>query len=285
MTDFIAVDVETANADLASICSIGLIHFRNGFVHNNISTLVNPEDRFEPMNIAVHGIRPDDVVNAPTMRELYPVFLEKFRDVILAHHTHFDRTAFRKVGDKLGLPELSCKWIDTARVTRHAWPQYAMSGYGLANVCCDFEISFRHHDAAEDARAAGLILCKAIEDTQTSLSEWLARVETPIRSSQVEISVNPEGPLFGHIIVFTGTLTVPRATAETMAAGAGCRVSKGVTKETTLVVVGEQDIRALAGHTKSSKHRKAEALAARGQDLRILGEKDFLLMILNGRGH
>lgn len=31
--DFVALDVETANADLASICAIGLVHFKAGEVH------------------------------------------------------------------------------------------------------------------------------------------------------------------------------------------------------------------------------------------------------------
>jgi DNA polymerase III subunit epsilon len=40
-------------------------------------------------------------------------------------------------------------------------------------------------------------------------------------------------------------------------------------------VVGDQDIVKLAGHEKSSKHRKAEALIADGQGIRILRETVF----------
>ncbi len=48
-----------------------------------------------------------------------------------------------------------------------------------------------------------------------------------------------------------------------------------VTKHTTLLVVGDQDLRKLNGQEKISKHRKAEQLIAKGQALRILGESDF----------
>jgi hypothetical protein len=41
------------------------------------------------------------------------------------------------------------------------------------------------------------------------------------------------------------------------------------------LVVGDQVINQLAGHEKSSKHRKAEELIAKGQPIRILGESDF----------
>ena len=53
----------------------------------------------------------------------------------------------------------------------------------------------------------------------------------------------------------------------------------GVTRDTTILVVGDQDIRVLAGHDKSSKHRKAEKLIREGYSIRIIGESDFLLTI------
>jgi hypothetical protein len=54
------------------------------------------------------------------------------------------------------------------------------------------------------------------------------------------------------------------------------RSSRSPNKErTTILVVGNQDIRRLAGHRKSSKHRKAEQLISQGQYIRILTESDF----------
>ena len=69
---------------------------------------------------------------------------------------------------------------------------------------------------------------------------------------------NAEGPLFGEVVVFTGALSMPRRKAADAAADAGCEVAGGVTKKTTLLIVGDQDVTKLAGHSKSSKHRKAE---------------------------
>ncbi len=77
-------------------------------------------------------------------------------------------------------------------------------------------------------------------------------------------------------------MAIPRSEAADLAAAAGCNVGNGVTKKTTLLVVGDQDLRLLAGHEKSSKHRKAEDLIAEGQAIRILGESDFKRLI--GRG-
>lgn len=75
---------------------------------------------------------------------------------------------------------------------------------------------------------------------------------------------------------------MPRREAADAAAAAGCQVDSGVTKDTTVLVVGDQDILKLAGQEKSSKHRKAEALIAKGQRIRIVGESDFQRLLAMG---
>ena len=51
-----------------------------------------------------------------------------------------------------------------------------------------------------------------------------------------------------------------------------------MTKKTTLLVVGDQDISKLLGKKKSSKHLKAEELKTKGQKIRILKESDFIAL-------
>lgn len=281
--EFIAVDVETANADLASICSIGMVHFRDGQIVRNLSTLINPRDRFDEVNIGIHGITPDAVASAPTIEAIYPQLAAALAPSIVVHHTAFDRTAFHKVSLKHRLPDLTCKWLDSSTVARRAWPECAQRGYGLADLGKKLNIVFKHHDAAEDARAAGEVVLRAIVETGISLDQWLALVTQPRRNLEHEPRVarpgNPEGPLDGEIIAFTGKLLIERERAARLAAMAGCKVADSVTKKTTILVVGDQDIRALKGHEKSAKHRKAEELIGDGAQLRILGESDFQLLL------
>ena len=86
---------------------------------------------------------------------------------------------------------------------------------------------------------------------------------------------DPEGRLYGEVLVFTGALAITRSEAADMAAKIGCTVADGVNKKTTMLVVGDQDVRELAGQEQSSKHRKAEDLILKGQAIRILRETDF----------
>jgi DNA polymerase-3 subunit epsilon len=281
---FVAVDVETANADLSTICQIGLVLFEDGEQKWSWESLVDPEDFFDSWNVAIHGITEQDVVGKPTFGELYPQLKDSINDQVLVCHTPFDRLAITRAISKYGVPELSCKWLDSAKVVRRAWPeQFAQSGYALAICTAELGIEFRHHEAAEDARAAGELVNLAIQHSGLSLEDWLVRVTESIwgyyPSQHIAREGNPDGPLAGETAVFTGALSIPRTQAADLAAQAGCDVTKGVTRKTTLLVVGDQDIKRLAGHTKSSKHRKAEELIESGQSIRILGEGDFLRLV------
>ena len=50
-------------------------------------------------------------------------------------------------------------------------------------------------------------------------------------------------------------------------------------KNSLTLVIGDQDTTKLAGHEKSSKHRKAEELITKGQHIKIIGESDFKAMV------
>jgi DNA polymerase III subunit epsilon len=276
--DFVALDVETANADLASICAIGLVHFKAGEVFRRLSILIDPEDEFDGINISIHGIEPKDVAGAPTMREVFPAVDKALGESVVVHHTHFDRVALCRAGTKHGFADLTCSWLDSARVARRAWERFSHNGYGLGNLAAEFGIEFQHHDAAEDARAAGLILLRAMAETGLSLDDWLIRAAQPlfgsVRGSHAQAG-NSDGPLAGDVIVFTGRLQIARHEAAVMAAAAGCDVADRVTKDTTILVIGDQDVRHLRGHEKSAKHQKAEKMIREGAMLRIIGETDF----------
>jgi DNA polymerase-3 subunit epsilon len=275
--DFIALDVETANEDLSSICSIGMVHFKGGMPFKTFSTLIDPEDHFSGFNIDIHGITPEDVAGKPTMKEALPLIATTLSGLIVVHHTPFDRVAFIRAAQRYQLTVSAIEWLDTARVARRTWERFSRSGYGLANLASEFGIEFQHHIAAEDARAAGTVLLLAMQHTGMSLAEIAERASQPLSQySPLEaIQGNPDGPLFGQAISFTGSLSISRSEAAKLAAAMGCNFVPRVTKETTILVVGDQDIRRLKGEEKSANHRKAEAYLSQGQEIRIMCESDF----------
>ena len=141
-----------------------------------------------------------------------------------------------------------------------------------------------HHDALSDAIAAGTVLSRAIQHTGVAARDWLKRATAPLTSSTPNRSGDPAGHLFGERVVFTGALTMPRRSAADLAATAGADVANSVSKNTSIVVVGVQDLRRTRGREKSSKHRRAEDLVSAGYDISIIGEDDFLELVARNDG-
>ena len=285
MLDFACVDVETANWDRESICQVGLVTVKNGSIVDTWNPLVNTEDWFDGWNVKLHGISEEMVSDAPTFPQIRDELYRRMADLIVVSHTSFDRVAIEWASEKYDLDPPQATWLDSARIARRAWPdRYARAGYGLKTVASDLGIAFKHHDALEDARAAVEIILRACDETGLDIDGWMKRVKQPIfpsaNSANTIPDANIEGPMYGEQIVFTGALIVPRRDAAEWAAKMGCQVHGNVSKKTTMLVVGVQDKEKLVGgYDKSTKHRKAEDLIAKGQLIQILSEKDFLGVI------
>ena len=285
--NFIAIDVETANADMASICQIGIAFFSDNEMVDQWVTLINPEDYFDPINIDIHGINELDVQNAPTFPEISDILLGFFKNTIVVCHTHFDRISISRTFWKHNIEMIEVSWLDSAKVARRTWPEFSRKGYGLKNVAKHIGYDFKHHDALEDAKASGHILLEAIKVSNLNISDWKIRATKPINlgssssSSDIKRDGNPQGLLYGEVIVFTGALLIPRKEAADLASNIGCKVAPSVTKKTTLLVVGDQDLSKLSGKDKSSKHIKVEELISKGQSIRILKESDFEELVKN----
>ena len=292
---FLALDVETANADLASICSIGIATFDDGRMSDEWYSLVDPQDEFSPVNKRIHGIDEGMVTGHPFYADVADTLNRKLDNAVVVSHSSFDRAAISRAAARWSVSPPTCKWLDSATMTRRTWPQFARSGYGLANVCKHIGHEFKHHDALEDAKAAGQVALAAMEESGSDIDDWLsalgerrpgvrtyAHPAGSAKGGSIRRQGSPDGPLFGEVVVFTGSLRIRRADAADLAAAVGCEVATSVTRKTTLLVVGDVDVRKTSGRTKSSKHRKAEQLALAGQSIRIIGESGFQAVVEAG---
>ena len=194
--NFVALDVETANADMASICQIGIAKFKDGQLVDEWSSRIDPEDYFDDINIDIHGIDEEAVVGAPTFPEVVGELSNYLSGSVCVSHTHFDRVSLGRAFEKYNLEAIETVWLDSARVARRTWEDCARRGYGLANICEKIGYNFKHHDALEDAKASGQVLLAAIEKTGLDVNSWLTRVSQPIDPSTgvpINKDGNPEG--------------------------------------------------------------------------------------------
>lgn len=147
----LAIDFETANEERGSACSIGLAWVENGEIVRVEERLIRPKSmRFSGMNIAIHGIRPEHVQDAPEFPEVMDEFSEDFSTYpLIAHNAAFDFSVWRGALDqyRLAYPELT--YFCSLKMVQKVWPE--LSSHRL-NVVADFlQLRFRHHNAADDA--------------------------------------------------------------------------------------------------------------------------------------
>ena len=89
-------DTETTGLDPSSgdeIIQVGATRIVNGKLlrHENFEQLVNPRRPVQEASIAIHGIRPEALLDQPTISEVLPAFHAFARDTVLvAHNAAFD---------------------------------------------------------------------------------------------------------------------------------------------------------------------------------------------------
>ncbi|MBK5928422.1 hypothetical protein CCR87_13955 [Rhodobaculum claviforme] len=159
---FIALDVETACGDAASICQIGIACVAADNRIETYSTLVNPGTRFDPFNTRLHGIGPGHVRDAPRFAEVLADLLPLLSRHCLVQHSGFDSRAIAAACAGCGIEVPALRWSDSVRIARRAWPELkGNGGHGLGNLRKVLGLTFDHHDAGEDARAAALVVLHA----------------------------------------------------------------------------------------------------------------------------
>ncbi len=231
------------------------------------------------------------VADSPTMGDIQKELQQQLDGRIIVSHGAFDRNALKHV-------LFNHQWLNSMKIIRRAYPEkYGKRGYRLANLAKDFGITLKHHDALEDAKATADILLEILDDTKTTIDYWVDRVKEPITpykrkaykrkagtsAPPIKLQGIEDGPLSGHTVVFTGELAMTRKESAEKASAEGCNVEPGVTKRTTMLVVGTQKSRMIAPGDKSSKHKKAEKYIEKGQEIEILTEENFLQLIEMGK--
>lgn len=147
----IAIDFETANEQRGSACSVGLAWIEDGRVARVEERLIRPRDmRFSGMNIAIHGIRPEHVEDAPEFPEVMDEFIDDFRGAtMIAHNAAFDFSVWRSSLDlyRQSYPELT--YLCSLKMSQRIWQHFL--SHRLNILAEHLGLRFVHHNAAEDA--------------------------------------------------------------------------------------------------------------------------------------
>lgn len=182
--DFVAIDFETANSSPASPCSVGLVRVANSEIVESLSMLFRPpypNNWFHDGNIAVHGITPADIVDAPDFEEVLPELLLFAHGVpLVAHNASFDMGVLRASAGAVNFDLPQMDYFCSLGVARKT---YNLDSYRLNAVAYAIgHDDFKHHDALADSEAcARIIVHAASRHDVDSVAELLNKTKQQLK--------------------------------------------------------------------------------------------------------
>ncbi|MBR3266074.1 MAG: 3'-5' exonuclease [Erysipelotrichaceae bacterium] len=159
----VALDFETANASLASACSLGVTIYEEGEIVDNFEWYFKPHSRYNFFtNTGIHGIEKKDVENEEEFVFYYPELQGILENaIIVAHNAPFDIGVLNALCDLYGLDRFNNNYLDTVKVARRVYPE--LFNHRLNTVSEYLGIDLHHHNGKSDSLACLLILVKAME--------------------------------------------------------------------------------------------------------------------------
>ena len=162
--EFVTLDFETATTQQDSPCELGIAVVRGGVVREVRNWLIKPRQwpYFSPWNVAVHGITPNDVANAPRWEEVWEEALALLQgNTVVAHNAAFDMGVIRATLASHGQPNPTFQYFCSVSMARRVWP--GRSTYNLKALCTAHGIPLKHHRAGNDAEATAELVLRAAD--------------------------------------------------------------------------------------------------------------------------
>lgn len=158
MQDFAAIDFETANRSLSSICSIGVVIVKEGAITDRFYRLVKPLPNFYGYwNTQVHGLSRYDTDAADLFPEVWAEISPKLDGLTLvAHNSPFDESCLKEAFRVFDIPYPNYNFYCTCRASRKAWKYLPNHRLPTVAAHCGYNLE-NHHNALADAEAAAII--------------------------------------------------------------------------------------------------------------------------------
>ena len=154
----IVLDTETTGLDYTKekMVEFAAVRLENGKIKDEFQTLINPQQHIRKSSIAIHGITPDMVEDAPTEEEAMPKILEFIGDYpIVAHNAIFDYCFINEASKRVTGNEIQNERIDTQQMFKEIYPE--LEAHGLNALTDKFKVELtNHHRAMGDTMGLAL---------------------------------------------------------------------------------------------------------------------------------
>jgi DNA polymerase III subunit epsilon len=162
--DWVAIDFETANADRASACALGLVVVQELHIVKRRSWLIRPtKGCFDLNNTMLHGITVEQVAEMPTFAELWDEVHSAIQGMpVAAHNASFDIAVLRRTLDAYKIPYPALDYYCTRAISLALWTE--LPSHGLELVSHYLGMPFTHQAVEEDAMACAAIVLRGCRE-------------------------------------------------------------------------------------------------------------------------
>lgn len=156
---FAAIDFETANWQLSSVCSVGIVVMNRGEIEDRFYSLIQPAPNFySRRNTQVHGLTRSDTEDAPAFPTVWREIVPMVKGMpLVAHNSMFDEGCLKAVHALYEMDYPKYQFYCTYRLARKYFK--GLENYQLHTVSahCGYDL-LNHHNALADAEAAAVIM-------------------------------------------------------------------------------------------------------------------------------
>lgn len=162
MNDFAAIDFETANFERTSVCSVGVVVYRNGEKADSFYSLIHPEpDYYNYVCSRVNGLNKEITDNAPVFPDVWRQIEPMIAGLpLVAHNKAFDESCLKAVFRMYGMDYPDYTFYCTLMKSRRVWPE-GRHNLDVIAERCGYELK-NHHHALADAEACAAIALKIL---------------------------------------------------------------------------------------------------------------------------
>lgn len=163
MTDFAAIDFETANQCRSSVCSVGVVIVHDGMIVDRFYSLIQPTPNYYThWTTEIHGLTHNDTDNAPIFPEVWKQINPLIKGLLLvAHNSPFDEGCLRSVFKTYEMEYPEYPFYCTLKASRKLQPELPNHRLDTVAETCNFNLT-NHHNAIADAEACAAIALKLL---------------------------------------------------------------------------------------------------------------------------
>ena len=163
MTDFAAIDFETANQCRSSVCSVGVVIVHDGMIVDRFYSLIQPTPNYYThWTTEIHGLTHNDTDNAPIFPEVWKQINPLIKGLpLVAHNSPFDEGCLRSVFKTYEMEYPDYPFYCTLKASRKLQPELPNHRLDTVAETCNFNLT-NHHNAIADAEACAAIALKLL---------------------------------------------------------------------------------------------------------------------------